>query len=208
MMRGMTIKEKADYLWTYYKWIVPVAAFLAIVVAIVVSCIANRQIKILYGGALVNVTASEEGTQYLTEGWKVELGGEKKETVTLLCTVYRDTPAASEANTASITQIVGTVAARELDYVILEDDGLALYENHGIFTSLENMFTQEQLAAFDIVYYDGELGNYPIAIEITDSQFARSCLTGGEKIYIAFPGNTGRTEQNAVFLEYLLNWQP
>ena len=63
-MAGMTLQEKAEYLWEYYKWVLLVAAFAVIVIAMVVTGIVNTSGEILYSGAAVNVPLSEGTTEY------------------------------------------------------------------------------------------------------------------------------------------------
>jgi len=85
------------------------------------------------------------------------------------------------------------------------------YKKAAIFSSPEEMLSQEQIDQFSdkIVYYtDEEDGaTYPVAINITDTAFAQDCLKTNGNVYIAFCGNTGRTERNSEFFTYLLNWK-
>ena len=45
-----------------------------------------------------------------------------------------------------------------------------------------------------------------MAVDITDTAFVRSCVTGKGKVYIAFPGNTARAELTDDFFDRLLAW--
>ena len=54
--------------------------------------------------------------------------------------------------------------------------------------------------------YEDEDETYLVAIDISDVPFVKKHIVSPDKVYIAFPGNTGRTERNAAFVEYLLNW--
>lgn len=212
-MSGMTFTKKLDHLWTYYKWVLVIAVIAVIVICTVVSSIRNKQIKTLYSGMLINMEVSEEGGAYLTDQWQDVLGEDsQKQKVDLTTTFFQDpsTSLSLELEAGSIIQVTALVAAKELDYMILDDVGFAYYKDRTIFAPLEEMFSAEQLEQMkDRLQYheDEENGRYPIAIDISDSQFATDCLAGSENVYIAFPGNTGRTEQNYGFLEYLLNWE-
>lgn len=211
---GMSWKDKIEYLWTYYKWVLAVAAVGILIICIVVSSIMNKSVTTLYGGTIINAELSAEGETYLTDGWFEHLGGvDKKEKVELTTSYYNDlsTTQDPEADAAAAMRVTAMVAAKELDYVIMDELSYNYYKKATIFSSLEEVLTQELIEQFSdkIVYYtDEEDGNtYPIAINITDTTFAQECIHGNGNVYIAFPGNTDRTARNNQFLEYLLNWQ-
>ena len=66
---GMSWKDKIEYLWTYYKWVLAVAAVVILIICIVVSSIMNKSLTTLYGGTIINAELSAEGETYLTDGW-------------------------------------------------------------------------------------------------------------------------------------------
>lgn len=208
-MKGMTGGEKLDYLWTYYKWVLVVAAFAAVVLSMVVTGIVNNSKDILYSGAVVNLITTNEGQTCLTDDLHTALGGVSKQEVELFPVFFQNLQNASDVEVSSYTamQIVTKVAAQELDYVIMDEAAFSLYENHNIFMPLDTLFP-EMVWDENAIYHESEEGTYPIAIDVSNTDFAQKGIIGAEKVYIAFPGNTQRTEQNAVFLEYLLNWNP
>jgi len=213
-MAGMSLKQKAEYLWTYYKWVLAVAAGVIVLICIVVSSFMNKSVTTLYSGIVINAELSEEGQAYLSDGWFEHLGGvEKKEKVDISSTYYNDLSATQdpEADAAAAMRVTAMVAAKELDYIIMDEISYNYYKKAAIFSSPEEMLSQEQIDQFSdkIVYYtDEEDGaTYPVAINITDTAFAQDCLKTNGNVYIAFCGNTGRTERNSEFFTYLLNWK-
>ena len=213
-MAGMSWKDKLEYLWTYYKWVLAVAAGVILLICIVVSSIMNKSVTTLYGGTIINAELSEEGEAYLTDDWFEHLGGvDKKEKVELTTSYYNDlsTTQDPEADAAAAMRVTAMVAAKELDYVIMDELSFNYYKKATIFSSLEEVLSQELIDELNdrIVYYtDEEEGvTYPIALDITDTTFVQDCIHGSKTLYIAFPGNTDRTERNDQFLEYLLNWK-
>lgn len=213
ILSPMTFTEKIDYLWTYYKWVLAIAAAVITVICIVISCVRNKQTETLYSGMLINVELSEEGNAYLKDQWFELLGGDpRKETVELMTTSFLPHAVTSslELEAGSVIQVTALVAAREIDYFITDQVGFDRYQGQAIFAPLTDMLSAEQLEELNgqLVYReDEEEGRYPIAIDISNSRFAAACITGGENVYLAFPGNTGRTARNGQFLEYLLHWQ-
>lgn len=211
-LKGMTFRERAEYLWEYYWWILLVAAFAVIVVAMVVTGIVNTSGEVLYSGAAVNVPLSEEGEQYLTQELEEYFGAEKNQKTELFVTAFDDLRTASdvEMSSAAAMQVVLMITAEDFDYVLMDEVAFSFYKNHPVFTPLDEMFGQEMLVQWDalVVYHETEeAGKYPVALDITDTGFVRDCAPDSGRIYIAFPGNTGRTNKNADFLAYLLNWK-
>ncbi|MBQ6839445.1 MAG: hypothetical protein IJO45_01990 [Oscillospiraceae bacterium] len=210
MTQGMTFSEKAEYLWEYYWWILLVAAFAVVVGSMVITGIVNTSKEILYSGAAVNVQISEEGTHYLTEGLEEQFGGEKDQKAELFVTSFQDLETTSDAvvNSAAAMQVVLMITAGDYDYVIMDEVALDFYKNHPVFTALDETLPEEIFnACRDRVFYHEtqEQGKFPLAIDITDSAFAQGYMTQDTKVYIAFPGNTGRTESNDDFLTYLMD---
>jgi len=209
MIQGMTFREKVEYLWEYYRWTLLVAAFGVIVIAMVVTGVVNSQIKILYSGAAVNVPISQTGEAFLTDSWGEKLGAGKKEEVRLFSTSFEDLQTTSDAqvSAAAAMQVVLMITAGDYDYVIMDEVALDFYKNHPVFSSLDSMFSAEILDEYKnrvFCHETEETGEFPLAIDITDSGFARAYVAPNTKVYIAFPGNTGRTEINDDFLEYLM----
>lgn len=210
---GMSLKQKAEYFWTYYKWVLAVAAGVIVLICIVVSSVMNKSVTTLYSGIVINTELSEEGQAYLSDGWFEQLGGvEKKEKVDISSTYYNDLSATQdpEADAAAAMRVTAMVAAKELDYIIMDELSFNYYKKAAIFSSPEEMLSQGQIDRFSdkIVYYtDEEDGvTYPVAIDITDTAFAQNCLKAHGNVYIAFCGNTDRTERNSEFFDYLLDW--
>lgn len=207
---GMTGKEKLEYLWTYYKWVLVIAAFAILIVAIVATAVINTHTKYLYSGALVNVTPSEKAQSYLTEQWGDVLGKEGRfETVNMTLISFRDLhAAASDVEAINAMRIPAMVAAGDLDYVITDDIGYSFYINHPVFSPLDTVFSPEELEQIDLPLIFDQEGVHPIAFDITSTALAQDCFTRGEAIYLAFPGNSERTTHDFAFLTYLLGYAP
>lgn len=213
-MADMSLKQKIEHLWTYYKWVLAVAVGVIVLICVIVSSISNKSVTTLYGGTIINAELSAEGEAYLTDSWFEHLGGvDKKEKVELTTSYYNDLSATQdpEADAAAAMRVTAMVAAKELDYIIMDELSFDYYKKAAIFSSPMEMLSQEQIDQFSdkIVYYtDEEDGaSYPVAIDITDTAFVQNCLKASGNVYIAFCGNTGRTERNSAFFNYILDWE-
>lgn len=211
--KGMTFREKIEHFLTYYKWVLVVLAAVIAIISIVVTGIVNSRIETLYSGMLVNTFITEEGNAYLSEDLFSHLGGiEKKQQVNVEETYLQDMSSASnvEDKYMSAMKVTVMVAAQELDYIMMNETAYDYYENETVFPPLTEVLPAELLEQLqdNIVYYTDPDGTaYPMAIDITDCAFVQDCINADGRIYLAFCGNTGRTERNSVFVEYLLNWK-
>ena len=159
------------------------------------------------------MSVTEDGASYMKDEWFQKLGGrETKQRVNLenhylmnLDTTHDTSYALSNA-----MKLGAMISAKEVDYVIMDAYSLSYYSSNDSFQSLEVLFTPEFLAQFKgkIVTYISDDDNieYPVAIDISDLPFVKKNIASNDKVYIAFPGNTGRNARNVEFMEYLMNW--
>lgn len=210
-MKDMTFKEKLAHLWEYYKWfaIVTVALIVA-TVSVVFSVIENSK-ELAYGGVIVNLSVTEEGKAYLKEDWFEQLGGDPKEQKMELDIVYLpnvDSAINTEAAMTNVTKLTTMITAGYVDYILADAYSVHYLCSGGSFSALDTVLPEEMIAQFEgkLVTYEDEDETYLVAIDISDVPFVKKHIVSPDKVYIAFPGNTGRTERNAAFVEYLLNW--
>ena len=210
-MKDMTFKEKLAHLWEYYKWfaIVTVALIVA-TVSVVFSVIENSK-ELAYGGVIVNLSVTEEGKAYLKEDWFEQLGGDPKEQKLELDVVYLpnvDSAINTEAAMTNVTKLTTMITAGYVDYILADAYSVHYLCSGGSFSALDTVLPEEMIAQFEgkLVTYEDEDETYLVAIDISDVPFVKKHIVSPDKVYIAFPGNTGRTERNAAFVEYLLNW--
>lgn len=108
----MTFREKADYLWTYDRWVLAVVVLAAMLISIFASGIRNSRTRLLVGGYLANVGIADTGSQYLTDDWKDALGSESRYETVNLSTGYLG----GDTN-ASLMQALTMIVGQELDDV-------------------------------------------------------------------------------------------
>lgn len=215
-MKDLTFGEKIAHLWEYYKWFAIVGiALIVATVSVVFSVIENSK-ELVYGGKIVNLAISEEGERYLKEGWfEAQNGDSSSQRIELetLLIANLDETAYNESSAAAATKLITTVSMGEVDYVLADLDTIIYLGREGSFSPLEDVFTAQQLQQFEgkMFAYESDTEKYWIAIDITDIPFVKKHISLSDdgqdnRVCIAFPGNTGREDKNAAFLEYLLNW--
>lgn len=211
-MKDMTFKEKIAHLWEYYKWFAIVGILLIVATVSVVTSVIQNSRELVYGGAIVNLSVTEEGKTYLKEGWFEALESNPKKQKIELDEIYipdMEQTAFMESATANIAKITAMISAGYIDYVFADAYAIHYLGSVGSFQPLEVVLNQELLAQFEgkLVTYEGDEQTYLVAIDISELPFVKENVISADKVYIAFPGNTGRTERNAEFLEYLINWE-
>ncbi len=211
-MKDMTFQEKLAHLWDYYKWVaITVVVVIIAAVSIVVSVVQNSK-ELAFGGAVVNLTVSEEGNAYLKEGWFEAMGCDpKKQKVELdmLFVANLDMPTAdAQAALGGITKITAMISGNQIDYVMADAYSIHYLCSGGSFSPLDEVIPAELLAKFEgkLVELENNGKKCLIAIDISDLPFVKKHIISKDKTYIAFPGNTPRTQETIAFLEYLMNW--
>ena len=213
IMARLSWPERLEYLWEYYKWVLFAAFVVVIIIGIISTCIYQMQLETLFAGHAVNVDINAAGTAYVTDQWFDLLGGvEGDHEVNLYTTQFQDPEAnRMDYNGASAMSVLLLISSQDLDYVIMDAEGMGYIAKQGVFAPLEKLLTPEQLSQISedrFIFLQDENGNtFPGAIDISELPFVRDCVTGDGPIYIAFPGNTPRAELSAQFWDYLLSWE-
>lgn len=207
-LKPMGWKDRIIHLWTYYKWVGFTVLAVAAAISIIVHAVTAKDP--LFSGATMNLLLSAEGRTYITDDWKEQLSDDPKDWVDLAEMITSEDAAmvGQDAVTATL-QLSVMIASGELDYVLMDKETLGPFLEQEAFSDLRKILTEEQLDRLGnrVLYVSDGTVSYPAAVEITNTDFAQKCMAYTEAVYIAFPGNTGRTELADDFLEYLLNWQ-
>lgn len=207
-LKPMTFGEKITHLWMYYKWVLFTVVAVVAGISIIVNAITARDP--LFSGATMNLMLSAEGRTYITDDWKAQLSDDPKEWVDLEEMFTSDNAAmvGQDAVTATL-QLSVMIASGELDYVMIDKETLGFFLEQGAFSDLREILTDEQMDRLGnrVLHVSDGTVSYPAAVEITATEFVKKSMAYTEAVYIAFPGNTGRSELADDFLEYLLNWQ-
>ncbi len=211
-MKDMTFQEKLAHLWEYYKWVAITAVILIVAaISVVVSVIENSK-DLAFGGAVVNLTVSEEGNTYMKEGWFNQLGCDPKQQkieLDMLFVPNLDMPSTdTQSALANVTKLTTMISAGQVDYVMADAYSIHYLCSSGAFSPLEQVLPAELLAKFEgkLVELEDNGERCLIAIDISELPFVKKHIISADKTYIAFPGNTPRTQETIEFFEYLMAW--
>ena len=209
-MKPMSFREKVDHLWTYYYWVLIVAAIIVTLCLIVHSSVTNLNREVLVAGALVNADVSVEGHDFLEERYFEKLGGQKGDQEVQITDITFEDPNTTlnidQTYTATM-RLVAMVSAKEVDYVIMDKIGLEFYLGHDLFMDLNELLSWEELEKWkdDLIYltYEDTGETIPVAINLKNTWFAKKYLRTEKDQYIGFAANTQRPDACKILWEYL-----
>jgi len=207
----MSWKERFDHLWEYYRFTaLVVGAAIVICIALAVDVVTNHK-EILFTGAAINVNVSDERSTQMSEDLITLFGeeGNKKQSADLLI----GTPAVMEGEPnmtqvyAEIMRVMSQITAGDLDYLLLDADGLEYFTGAQAGEDIRKLVSEEYYKTLEDRMVTGDVedvGIAPMAISIGDTEFAKHCTRRGEGLYLMFPGNTGRNDRVEAFIRYIL----
>lgn len=209
-MKDMTWRQRLDYIWTYYNvQIIATVSIGALLIAFCSTVFAPRK-QVVMSGITVNITLAEQGQKYLNEDLFAAFGGtdtSKQEAqfreATLGQTEYGDTTG------AEIMSLVGDIAAGSLDYIIMDELSMTALSRGGWFGDITECLSEQQMKDFDEMLYKVQMADgsiVAVAVDITDTAFAKACAPKEKKVYLVLPGNTERAELSDEFFDWLLAW--
>ena len=227
-MQGMTFREKADHLWTYYKeWLI-VVVLVALSVSVTVTSIQNLSKNIVCSSTFANISMTAEGMRYLKEGFPEHLGVDNvKDVVEINYTNFQSLtdPTSGENNYNAAMILINMVAAGRMDYALLDKLALEFYITQEVFLDLREFFSEAQiqeLAEKDMLVYfqpgdfdaDGNIipeslneeERYPVAVKLKDTPFGQDAMYGKD-VYFCVGGREPRLDAVHKLWDYLLAWE-
>ncbi len=213
-MKGLTLEERVDHIWAYYKLELLLIVLIPIVIYALIAWLCATPIETVFSGNITNCNITEEGYRYLTDEYLQTLGvtsEENKVDLTLSNTAGTMAAAVNDSGVDEGVRVAAMVAAGSLDFIIADSVGVEYYAIQGAFETVDTVLTQEQLAPFaDKIYYhtDTESGEtFPVAIDISDLPFVDDCMEDGKKIFLGFTIQAPHARLLTHFFEYLQSWQ-
>lgn len=214
-LKPMTFRQKLDHIWTYYKSMVIVLLLIIMGFSLVITITANKTTKLLLAGISVNVDLSEEAQTYLSDAYLEKIGtGSSMEKVSFHEMGMGDIAATDDyqLDYYTLMSIMGLAAAKELDYMIVDETALNVFIREEALLDLRKIFTQEELKKIEgsdePVTGDEAQEAVLAAIQITDTEFIKHNTNAKGKVFLTFTASTERIEECRAIYEYILAWQP
>lgn len=215
-LKPMTFWEKVDHIFTYYKIYMLIVLVAITLIAIIISAIGNMGIQYYNCGIMCNVEVSREGHAYLTEEFFVKrLGNPEGKTYLTATTLETQeyTVQDTENRYRSYMGVLGQVEARELDYMLLDEFSFGFYADDRIYMDLSQLLSQEEMENLygrNMVVMLREEDTQeaaPMAIDLTNTDFAADCMLTEGKVYLVFIRNSEDPQNCIKLLDHILQWQ-
>lgn len=192
-MRGMTLVQKIDYLWTYYKiWLlVPIA--LGVVIYIGHSIYRAKTDNVLVHAVVVGSTIQD--ITELQEEVKDYMGKNgKHDTVTLQMNIPDDQM--GQASTVALTTVIG---AETVDVIVCPEIVYEHFSSQGGFVQMKERIGEPEEREGIVLTEKGD------AFKITDSEFLRDKLgVPYETAYVTILTNAPHEKGASQFVQYVL----
>lgn len=211
-LAGMGFMEKLDYLWTYYKIWLLVAAAIGCVFYLIGSILYNSTFDTVLGVAVINdYSYASDGMEPWIETLHEELELDKKELVSVEYNITVDPTGDSmdELSYASLAKVTALIASKAVDVMLTDEETITAYEENSAFRDLREVLPQtlyEQLMSEDrILFAEDEQGEQvACGLRLPEGRMNELCGSGLEPAYAAVLGNSEHEEMTLRFINYLL----
>ena len=206
-LAGMTLQEKAEHIWTYYRSWVIVAVAIVMVISILSSSFINLTTTNLVSGVSINVVLQDDGKAYMTEGLTelLKTGSGRQE-------AYFETSYANATQNFEETyylqqNLFALIAGQDLDFMLLDQAGMDLIIGENPFMDLREFFTEEEMAELKIdnVKLSETAEAVPVLVDITDWPIVKN--SGGDsRFYFVVIANSLRLDAVKTAFRHLQNY--
>lgn len=213
--KGMKTGEFAAFIKDYYlKDFILFAVVFGTIIAIMVTSLININTDVILYGVGVNMMLTDEGEKYITDDFFALHKTEGRQDIEYSTVVISDIYSGEgdiNATYYSGEGVVGQVAAKRLDYFMLNELGFNYFASQELYMDLREILTEDELKKYSdkIIYTQEEDSDemLPMAIDITDTDFIKYNNIATESIYIAFAGNAPHKELVHEFFNYVLSYK-
>lgn len=203
----MKFKDKADYIWEYYKfWIIGFVVLAVLAYNVVAAHIENSK-ETLINITMINSDLVSAGETTLLEDFADYMNVDLDDRKAIIDVSMRMTPEMDDEFSLNCSaKIFAQFAANTIDVTIMDKAMLSFYDKIDAFSKLDELvspeFYEKHKDSF-VTGVDSEGNEYICAIDISDSEiFKRSNAYSG-KAYLSIISNSLYSDNSVAFLEYL-----
>lgn len=206
----MSFQDKLWYIGQYYKLHILGLILVVFLIGAVGSTVYHN---IYYDTALngyVLNNREEPDTAPFVGGFAEYMGYDKYQQLTLQSSYVTYGEEASELSYATMAKLSALIAAKDLDFMIIDEVNFEHYTEMNGFKDLEAYLPADVYEAVQdrLVYAENESGeSRPYAIIISDTSFAADSRLSDNCPYFAIISNTTRDDAVLSFVDYLFEFQ-
>lgn len=200
-------KEKAEYIWNYYKlWIIGIVSFLAITVFLTVRITSNIEGHWLYG-MFANTMADAGTGSELWEDFTQYAGLDlKQKKVEFNAASYFDYLKNQARGNDYYNAFVALADGGILDFITMEPDSLEALAQSGRLADLRLDRYQALLDRYAdrVIWFQGQDGPIPVGFDLSDSSLITRYHLYPEGCALGICAHAENPEVIARFLEFVL----
>lgn len=196
-------RKKLQYIWDYYKLpLVVIGIAVYILCCLLHGALTHRDTVLT--AALVNVTAGDELTAELSEGYLTYLGADPDREQVELWTGLNTSEELMESDTeyayASGVKLLAGISSEQLDVLLMDEDTLTEYAKKGYLTDLSSLLSSdpELLQEAEPYFYTS------YGLSLSCSPMMEEAGYDGE-IFLGVVSNSGKKDSAVKFIDYLLH---
>lgn len=151
-LKNMTIKQKLDYIWSYYKWgILAVAFTLICVISMAQAFLGGNHNAIAVFVCDINYTDSEAGSDILNEAFNNYLGDEadKKDSVIIDASMTLQNNLDDYTAALMSQKLSVMTAGHAVDIIISTQEGFEHCGSLGVYTNLKDFLPEDLFAELE-----------------------------------------------------------
>lgn len=203
----MSVKEKIDYIWEYYKyWIIGITACIVLIYGIVDAQIENSKPTYLYLTMVNSNMVSSGETSLMDDFAEYAQVDQSKTKLNLDTSIQMKTDMSDEYSMNSSAKMFAQFAAKTIDATIMDKEMIEFFVDKDAFTDLESIlpsdFYQKHKDRF-ITGIDSEGKQFICAMDISDSNIFQKTNSYVQTPYYSIIVNSQNQENTIQFLEYL-----
>ena len=202
----MSFQDKLWYIGEYYKFhILGVILVIALIGAIGSTVYRNIYYDTALSGYVLNNQGEPDSIPF-TEGFAGHMGYDKYRQLTLQSSYVTYGEDASEYTYATMAKLSALIAAKDLDFMIVDQTNFVHYVEMGGFKDLEEYLPAHvyETVKDQLIYAEDEAGqSRPYAVSISGTDFAADSLLSDNCTYLAILNNTMRDDTVLAFVDYL-----
>lgn len=194
----MTLPQKLDHLWTYYKESLFAVFLVAVILSVVCTAVIQSGKETVVSGIAANVYLSEELCENLTEGYLGRIGAGKRQEAHLE-QIQFSAPEAYDLEGRSLESslnILVMAGAGDLDYLLLDTFALQQFVDQHIFLDLSGFLTPEELSSWAdqlvMVTYEDTGNTAVLAVDISSSPAVQQKIACDGPVFFAVCESTPR----------------
>ena len=209
-LKDMTFKEKAAYIWEYYKIHIIVTAVILLIAGSIIDSVwihppKKLYLQIAFYGGYVEDTALTGMCGKLEE---VLMTPEERETMQITSTYFMIGTNDPQVDMANMQKFMAMIQVNEIDLIVLNEENFESMAFDSLFLPLADILPESLLSRLSdkLVFKADESGvNAARAIRLDGNDFFTENDIFVDGQYLAVITNTIRAEDAGRAIEYIIN---